>query len=286
MTDKIDDSREISEEKFNKKADETIEILSELQKVEMEKTQLLGLSIDLLKEYKKEITIINNNSNLSQTDIIGMTCSGYDFLESIYITSLKVKNTEKKDSIYIRAIASTASTSVETSGSIVAAISPDYEMNLPSPYFFDENEESFVAKLNKISPSLSKTYQQIDQIQYGTNADTAKSMDAEARQAFDHFFSIFAPDNLVKESKYWKQKRQVGREGKVDRRERILYAINTHVKSKFRANMLIKSVDNIMKAYEVLNSLHTRGNINEKASKKAINTLKQFLRDFTSAIEE
>jgi TolA-binding protein len=286
MTDKAGDSREISKEKFNKKADETIEILSELQKGAMEKTQLLGLSIDLLKEYKKEITIINNNSNLSQTDIMGMTCSGYDVLESIYITSLKVKNTEKKDSINIRAIASTAYTSVETSGSIVAAISPDYEINLPSPYFFDENEASFVAKLNKISPSLSNTYQQIDQIQYGTNADTAKSMDAEARQAFDHFISEFAPDDLVKTSKYWKPKKEVGREEKVDRRERILYAINTHVKSPFRANMLIKSVDNIMRAYDVLNSLHTRGNINEKASKKAINTLKQFLRDFVSAIEE
>jgi hypothetical protein len=62
-------------------------------------------------------------------------------------------------------------------------------------------------------------------------------------------------------------------------------SIDEAIKCPFRAETLIESVDNIIKAYKCLNSLHTRGRMDDRAARQALFTIKHFIAEFTESIE-
>lgn len=89
----------------------------------------------------------------------------------------------------------------------------------------------------------------------------------------------------MRNSPYWKLKKEKGKENQIYRRERLEYAISTHITNKFTANTLITSIQTILDSYEALNSLHKRGNVNSRTARNAIFTIKHFIDSFTDAIE-
>lgn len=183
-------------------------------------------------------------------------------------------------------LASTSYSMLTSSGSLAYSINPSDLEDLFIPYQFKPKNEEIKAALTKIDPPLFDIYREIEQILYNTRADNIKMALAATRQTFDHFFDFLAPEDKVRASKFWKPKKEEGREDKIDRVERMRYSVATHIKDPFRANTLIASIKNILATYEVLHKFHTRGKVNVNSTKKAIYTIVHFLEEFALAMDE
>ncbi len=185
----------------------------------------------------------------------------------------------------LNAAAFSASTVISTSSTSVMAFSSiEPEKYLPeSPPFIERDEAIITAILTKLDPSLAKVYEEVWQAYYGTTADNIRAAIALMRQVFDYFFDVLAPDDKVRGSPYWKIK-DGDNPNQVYRRERIEYAIHTHVTDNARATTLSAGLDHILKTYKVLNGLHSRGELKVPETKQALFAIKQYLEEFADAL--
>jgi len=103
------------------------------------------------------------------------------------------------------------------------------------------------------------------------------------RQVFDHFFTVLAPDDLVRQSPYWHEKNEEEAD-LITRRERITYAAFTHVRDRARAETMVANITVILDAYKILNKIHERGSISEEQARTALKTMKEFIENWTDAI--
>jgi len=99
-----------------------------------------------------------------------------------------------------RDIARSSDSMVSITTGTIAAISLDpsqlpEEVTLPRHSRFKETRE----RLKKLDPALSDTYASIREVLYGTQSDPERGALYLTRQVFDHFFSLLAPDNLVRQ---------------------------------------------------------------------------------------
>lgn len=85
-------------------------------------------------------------------------------------------------------------------------------------------------------------------------------------------------------TKFWKRVKNDKGQEIVTRKERMKYAISTHVKNPYKAQSLEGRLDVIISSFKVLNSFHERGRINARAARQALFTVKHFLESFAEAI--
>jgi hypothetical protein len=133
--------------------------------------------------------------------------------------------------------------------------------------------------LRRLDPALLSTYQGVREALYGTRADPERAALYEVRQVFDHFFSILAPEDRVRDSKYW-QPKEVEKPDLVTRDERLRYAANTHARTPILARTLIGSSRHMLSVHDALSSAHKRGELDVNKARSSIREMDTLLRQW------
>ena len=145
--------------------------------------------------------------------------------------------------------------------------------------------EKSIAFLEGLDPALAKTYRGVPEVLYGTQSDPVRAALYESRQMFDHFFALLAPDNAVRSSQSWKPKLE-GDTNRVTRDERLRYAANTHVKRPSEVRSLIASSRHMLNVYDALQRAHTRGPLDEDASRAALREMHLLVDQWIAAMDD
>ncbi|MGD1994024.1 MAG: hypothetical protein PVI59_12595 [Anaerolineae bacterium] len=177
---------------------------------------------------------------------------------------------------------STASTtagtaSIVSSGSIRLPV----EVTLPARGQFAQTE----TRLKMLDETLSDTYASVREVLYGTQSDPDRGALYLTRQIFDHFFSLLAPDDLVRKSKHWRAKPDSDKPNRVTRRERVVFAANTHVRDSSRRSTLIESADHLIRVYKILNKAHKRGNLDSEQARDALREIFALINSWIRSID-
>ncbi len=140
------------------------------------------------------------------------------------------------------------------------------------------------ATLRRLDPALLATYLGVREALYGTRSDPERAALYEIRQVFDHFFSILAPDDQVRESKYWRPQ-DGDRPNVVTRDERLRYAANTHARTPILARTLIGSSRHMLSVHDALNSAHKRGELDVNKARTSIREMDILLRQWITSTD-
>jgi hypothetical protein len=271
------------------------EIDSIFSSVEEKASRLQGLFIDGAQQFGytkeavhsvKDFFIGLANAQNSHPEFQPILYSGSSVVDSI---GKELDNIEKRITPILPGlnnISSSVDLFYNTTNTTAGTISmKEIGLSLPEePPFNKPEQQHYIEKLNKIDPPLSKTYQEIGQVLYGTNSDPRRAALAMMRQTFDHFFEIMAPDEEVRRSIYWKPKKDP-LINQVTRREKMTYAAYTRIVDKSHAKTIITLFDNILDTYRLLNELHKRGTLSEKQSRSALKTMEKFIETWIDAID-
>ncbi|NLG97117.1 MAG: hypothetical protein GX491_07130 [Chloroflexi bacterium] len=285
MTEKPEEERSIEPEKIFEIIDNTEEKLNRLHKEFSEKTQDVGFALDTLRSLRETyLPLCNSVEDYQELGLI-MT-SGYNNLQAINNELGTIYSAVRVPFGQIRMVAQSVYTACATASSVAGTINPEYSHMPEYPAYLNQDKAVVTQNLTVLDPSLSDTYEEIEQTYYGTTSDNVRASMSIARQTFDHFFDRLAPDDEVKKTEAWRIRFEKTGDDKVTREDRVNYAIQAHVKNPQRQTTLINSVDNVIKSYKVLNKLHTRGQINNESCKQAIFVVKKFIEDFAFSFNE
>jgi hypothetical protein len=170
---------------------------------------------------------------------------------------------------------------------ILGHVTPDFNNEKvdyhPCPFVHRENDLDRSIRLEKLDPSLAKTYRGVWEAFYGTNSDRERAALFMMRQTFDHLFDTLSPDDKVRKSPIWKEK-DGPKKDLVTRTERIEYAAITHIKDESKRDMLSGSTKMIKNAYDELNKAHKRGDLDPKKAKAAIQAMDKIISDWLDAL--
>lgn len=145
-----------------------------------------------------------------------------------------------------------------STGSYVSAYIPDhFENNIETCFPPFNNFSHYGELLNQIDSELSDTYKQIWEILFGTESESKKGSLFMARQFLDHFFSILAPDDLVKDSCFFHTKAG-DNPHEIYREERLNYAANQFIHDEKKKDFAVNSTSIFLKLYKNLNKAHSR----------------------------
>jgi hypothetical protein len=147
------------------------------------------------------------------------------------------------------------------------------------------DNEKILNRLNAIDPALANTYSAIREVLYGTRSDPERAALYLLRQTFDHFFGALAPDDIVRSSSFFKQKKGE-KEDLVTRHERLMYAAHTHIQNSYRRNALIASFRHMLNLYDALNNAHTRGTVNPDQARAGLSEMLVLLQEWIRSIDE
>lgn len=153
----------------------------------------------------------------------------------------------------------------------------------PSPPTLPTKDEAkdVEGALRGLDPALHATYVGVREALYGTRSDPERAALYEIRQVFDHFFSILAPDDQVRESRYWSPK-EGDKPNQVTRDERLRYAANTHARTPIQARTLIGSSRHMLSIHDALNYAHKRGELDVNKARASIREMDTLLRQWVS----
>jgi len=154
----------------------------------------------------------------------------------------------------------------------------------PCPYLKHDESAQYAARLGTLNPAIGNAYRQVWDTLHGTTADPERSALFAMRQVFDHLFAVLAPDDKVRQSRYWTRKASEN-PNQVTRKERIRYAANTGIPEKQRAKELAASAENVAAVYQKLNQAHKRGLLNPDAARDNLMAMDQIIRDWVDALQ-
>jgi len=154
----------------------------------------------------------------------------------------------------------------------------------PTPLTLPPKEEARDVEevLLGLDPALHATYIGVREALYGTRSDPERAALYEIRQVFDHFFSILAPDDDVRESKYWSPK-EGDKPNLVTRDERLRYAAHTHARTPILARTLLGSSRHMLSVHAGLNSAHKRGELDAHKARASIREMDTLLRQWINS---
>lgn len=258
--------------------------LTNIQDVFIQKAQLIGQTSEVIKAAGKSYlqffsTGIDREDTPPILRSIGSVLSAY---------KLEVQEINKQAqfiNMRITDIASSAAAIYSTAG---ALLPESYQQNyaLRSPIIIYKQNRNYSKRFMQFDLALGQTYQEINEILFGTKSDPERAAMFIVRQAFDQFFSILAPDDKVRSSKYWrpKNKDESKDTNAVWREERLIYAAVIHIKDPYRAHTLSEQTGHILKTYKLLNKAHERGELNKDQALNIIDAMKTILEEWVDAI--
>lgn len=145
-----------------------------------------------------------------------------------------------------------------------------------------KTREECAESLRALDESIGRAYDQVWETFFGTSADPHRAALFMMRQVYDQFFSYLAPDDEVRQSPYWKQKKG-DKPNQIFRSERIVYAARNLVDNPELADTLVSSAKQIADLYKAANRAHDRGTLDEDAAEKAIAAMDSMLADWIHA---
>lgn len=153
----------------------------------------------------------------------------------------------------------------------------------PSPPTLPTKDEAKDVEktMRGLDPALHATYVSVREALYGTRSDPERAALYEIRQVFDHFFSILAPDDKVRESQYWTPK-EGDKPNQVTRDERLRYAAHAHARTPVMARTLIGSSRHMLSVHDALNYAHKRGELDVNKARASIREMDTLLRQWIS----
>ena len=155
------------------------------------------------------------------------------------------------------------------------------EVTRPRHSRFKETRE----KLKELDEALSNTYTSIREVLYGTQSDPERGALYQTRHVFDHFFSLLAPDDLVRRSSYWSPKPKPHHPDQIFRLERVTFAAYTHVPNHQKRATLISSARNMIAVYNKMNDAHKRGSLEADRAREALREAFTLIEHWVSAIK-
>ena len=281
--DKLEKRKEI--EKPEEIIDDITANLDKLHKGLTESATLVGQEIERYENIRPAWKIMSETQvdNPDIREIYNLGVCGLSAFRDELTDNWRISGLYTQD--ISRLLSSSDTTAAITSSSAtvfqrVGEIKVPYRYTLPRHQNYGDTK----AKLEKIDPSLCKTFESIREIFYGTRYDPERAAEYQSRQVFDHLFSILAPDDKVRKSPYWKRK--TGNDSNlVTRPERIAFAANTHVTNKSTRQILVFSSKHMLSVYKVLCKAHNRGPINEQEAKEALREMFQLICDWVNEVD-
>jgi hypothetical protein len=250
--------------------------LKKLQNRYLKKAVMIGYVRKTVEYTKDLLSIFEDPGNFPYLPN-GIVRSTGDLYISMTKEVKELNNQVQSDERIITSVAS-AATSAQVAAETLIELTPMEGRTEKLPQrprmdyiWIDDQKTGIMNKFIRIDQELAKEYEQILQIEYGTFSDPSRPMLFLARQLFDHAIGILSKDKQVR-SFYGK-----AAEEKVSRRQRLEFVIKTMVKNGSRGEVLLKEISTILETYEILNSAHKRGELDQIKSKKAVFQMVDFL---------
>ena len=223
-------------------------------------------------------------SSTTSQDLADVVTSGIIYLSSVRNEVKQLRIQILPSLGLIHRISPSTDTSASITGSTAGLL--DIELDLPDdpPFAITDRYESTRDKLAKLDESLALTYEEIRQVLYGTHSDPERGALYMLRQAYDHFFGLLAPDDDVRDSKYWEEKED-SNPNLVTRAERIEYAAHTHIADDATAKRLAASANHMTNVYRSLNRAHERGEIDAEKARTALKEMQTIIDSWVEALD-
>lgn len=142
---------------------------------------------------------------------------------------------------------------------------------------------ALAARLSKLSPELGAACSQAFECLYGTRADPERGAMYLFRQTWDHFFEALAPDDEVRNSKFWTTK-PGEKPTQVFRSERINYAAEKHIPDPVKRSAILSQSALMLDFYQELNKAHNRGAYDKEAGTRALRSLYDWLQQWADGM--
>lgn len=245
---------------------------SALKKKFSEKAQELGYSKDLMDIIEKDVGHAPDAPLLSGVEEI--LSAQFSFMQDQEKEVYQVLNTDFAGMTYST-----------TTASSIAVISSFMVTPVKPPVFWTpDRRNAYVSKFTKFDTELGKTFSSVWELFYGTTESPEKSALFAMRQAYDHFFRIFAPDEEVRKSQFFTLKEGEKDINKVHRLERIKYVANAKIKDRKVAELLVAKAKHILKVHDELNKMHAEKKLDRNAVQELLTSMQCILEEWVDAV--
>ena len=267
----------------DKTIDEVIEDLDKLHNNLTTGAQEIGYARDALKTIKPLWDEINSINFINPSDKALVRTSG-EYLENYHTEIRNISGTAISLGSSIHDAAQSGHffvTMVGTTSSLMGKSTESLVFNPPSSLI--SSKKDLYSRFASIDPDLTRVCQGIDEALYTLRTENVRVALFLIRQAFDHLLDRIAPDNKVRASQFWQQKKG-DKLNQVFREERIKYAVATHIADPIKANMMLNALEHMLEVYNSLNQLHTRGRLDKIKSIEALKEMKKILENWADAL--
>jgi hypothetical protein len=277
-------------EKINsKEIDETFskveKAADDLQRKLANQIKEAGYIRDLARNTKGFFMAANESQQAGEYH--NMISSGLGIMNTLYSGMDSVSDAVEQSAQYLHTYylaASTLGTNTAATGSFITPILVEFKsqgvITIPPA---DLEDKSLVSRCEKHDPALGKVCAQISECLYGTVSDPERSAMFMVRQAFDHLFSILAPNDEVRNSAFWKRKED-DKPDQITRAERIDFAIATKIADPVKQELMRQESKQMREVYGRLNAAHERGELNRQQARLALSSMYGYLRTWIDAV--
>ncbi len=261
--------------------DDAVEELDRLHQQLASGTQQLGGTLQILTALRPAWIQITNSSSQSTTTN-SLVSSNATIFEAYgqEVKQLREKIAPSLTQLhYITSVDSFVAATGATQSFIHNAPGVQDTIGLVS----QDKRAEYKERFDRLDHSLGRTYEAIWETLLTTRADPERAALFMIRQTFDHLFSILAPDDELR--KIFAEADLDPDDEKIQRKDRILYAIRTRISDAPRANTLATQVQHMIRVYGALNRAHHRGELDKQKALKAVAEMESFLRAFIDAMD-
>jgi hypothetical protein len=227
------------------------------------------------------------NSTTNDPSQVHIYASGVHVLQAYRDDLVQFKQVAIPLADQVLAASPSSDTAVAVTNTSLGFVRPTIVPGLPSallePRWADTEQVLHV--LASIDQSLSDTYSAIREVLYGTRSDPERAALYLLRQTFDHFFRALAPNDAVRDSRFFKAK-EPPKEAQVHRHERLMYAAHTHIINPSRRTSLVASFRHMLDVYDALNDAHADAKIDPATARAALTEMLTLLQDWARAYGE
>jgi hypothetical protein len=284
MDDEKEPVEEISKEELEKVFREAIEAVENMHHSLSSATEDVGYARQVLPGLFARYTVLYDEAERNPS-LYPIIASGLDAIKNMGSEFTRLSGLAKNIREPLNHMTNSTGTVISSTDSALSLSGiqgPDNFASIPAPPQRKSREE-YSSRLMALAESLSTAYNQIWQTYYGTSDDRYRASLFMMRQVFDHFFSHLAPDDLVRQSEYWKPKK-TEKPDQIYRSERIIYTAHTHIKNSGLVGILAASAKQINSLYEAANEAHIRGSLDEENANKALLAMDSILKDWIDAL--
>jgi hypothetical protein len=227
-------------------------------------------------------------STTTDPDVAQIYSSGVDTLSSIRDEVKSLRSHVAPLSNFIGVVSTTTDLAISVTSSTGSFSEPSItnfiplnDPLLPRPPRHSETKR----RLAKLDPALADTYEGIWETLYGTRSDPERGSLYLIRQAYDHLFGILAPDDKVRASPYWHEKKDDRDPKRVTRMERIKFAAYTRIRDQSKAKRLAAGAKHMLDVYKALNRAHQRGPLDLTTARNALRQMQTIIEHWVEALD-